>query len=279
MATLLDSYQHNQSLTKSYAKTFYFSLAFLNKEKRQDIYAIYGFCRYSDNLVDDEPDKIKAENDLNLWRQKLQSGLDTGDTDDIVLKSFIHVVKKYKIDPRLAFELLDGMEMDLKQNRFETYEELLHYCYLVASVPGLLVLNILGFEGGNETLKYASKLGEAMQITNILRDIKEDFERGRIYLPKSDLQNFGVLENDFNRPEPTQELKNLIQEYTSRAKLLYFEAQKGISSLSKDSRFVVKTASKLYSSILDKIEAKEYDVFAGRVHLSSLEKIWKLISF
>jgi phytoene synthase len=279
MPSLLQSYLHNQSLTKSYAKTFYFSLAFLNKEKRQDIYAVYGYCRYSDNLVDDEPDKIKAEKDLNLWRQKLQSGLDLGDSEDIVLKSFIHVVQKYKIDPKLTFELLDGMEMDLKQNRFETYEELLRYCYLVASVPGLLVLNILGFEGGSKTLEYASKLGQAMQITNILRDLKEDFERGRIYLPTSELQEFGVIENDFKLKAPNQELKNLMKVYMSRARSLYLEAQKGIPSLSKDSRFVVKIASKLYSSILDKIESRDYDVFSNRVHLSTLEKIWKIVGF
>jgi len=279
MTTLKKSYQFNQSLTKSYAKTFYFSLAFINKEKRQDIYAIYGFCRYSDNLVDDEPDKIKAEKDLNLWRQKLQSGLDMGDSDDIVLKSFIYVVKKYTIDPKLAFELLDGMEMDLKQNRFETYNELLQYCYLVASVPGLLVLNILGFEGGSKTLEYASRLGQAMQITNILRDVKEDFERGRIYLPTAELQEFGITENDFKLKVPNQELKNLIKEYISRARSLYLEAQKGIPSLSKDSRFVVKTASKLYSSILDKIELNDYDVFSSRAHLSTLEKIWKVVGF
>jgi phytoene synthase len=184
------------------------------------------------------------------------------------------VVKKYKIDPKLAFELLDGMEMDLKQSRFKTYEELLRYCYLVASVPGLLVLNILGFEGGEKTIEYASKLGEAMQITNILRDIKEDFERDRIYLPQRDLQNYGILEKDFSLSQPTQELKNLIKEYISRARSLYLEAQKGIPSLSQDSRFVVKTASKLYSSILDKIETQNFDVFSKRARLSFWEKVW-----
>jgi len=274
MLSLETSFEYNQKLTKEYAKTFYFSLSFLKKEKRQDIYAIYGFCRYSDNMVDDESDLDKASKDLENWRKLLEIGLEKGDSDDIVLKSFIYVVKKYNIEAKLAFELLDGMEMDLKQSRFQTFEELQHYCYLVASVPGLLVLNILGFEGGQKTVEYASKLGEAMQLTNILRDIKEDYGLGRIYLPQTDLKKHSIEDQDFKAGKINQKFENLIQNYIKIAKSFYSESQKGIPNLSSDARFVVKIASVLYSNILVKIQKNNYDVFTKRISLSIWEKFW-----
>jgi 15-cis-phytoene synthase len=276
MITLKDSYLYNQKLTKDYAKTFYLSLAFLNNQKRQDIYAVYGFCRFSDNLVDDEPDKKEAEKNLNLWRTELQAGIDQGDSEDIVLKSFIFVLKKYNIDSKLAFDLLEGMEMDLKQSRFDTYDELLNYCYLVASVPGLLVLNILGYTDKEKAVKYGAELGKAMQLTNILRDLKEDFERDRIYLPKQDLQKYGVSDKDFGLPIPTENLRLLIADYATKANQFYQESNKGIEYLTKDSRFVVKTANKLYSAILLKIQQKNYDVFSKRISLSFWEKLMKI---
>ena len=273
MISLELSYQHNQKLTKSYAKTFYLVSKFLPKAVRNDIYAVYGFCRHSDNLVDEEPDLSKAKNDLEAWRKALQTSIEVGQSDDIVLKSFIYAVKKYNIDPKLAFDLLDGMEMDLVQSRYRSFDDLLKYCYLVASVPGLLVLNILGWDKKTDTKKAAIALGQAMQITNILRDIKEDYSRGRIYLPLDDLQKYGISETDFAAQKISPRLIDLVKNYIQRARELYQNSEQGLAGLSANSRFAVRLANKMYGSILDKIEQNQYDVFTKRASLSLWEKI------
>ncbi len=277
---LRDAYVHCRNITRKYAKTFYLATRFLPHHKQRSIFAIYGLCRFLDNLVDEAEDLI-AENPVKLqavsqtlseWKEKLRHTYEGEPSDNPILLAFSDVLRRHDIAITLPFELIDGVAMDLTKNRYETFEELYDYSYKVASVVGLMISEVFGYKD-RAALKHAVDLGIAMQLTNILRDVGEDLLRDRIYLPAGDLRRFGVSEDDLFGHRMNDAFRELMRFQIERARSYYASADKGIPMLTPDSQVPVRLARHNYARILDQIEANDYDVFTRRAYLSLTRKM------
>lgn len=292
-AELAEAYEFCREITKKYAKSFYFSARFLKKEKRQPIYALYALCRLVDDEVDAaevrrEPEAVQA---VENWKRKLDEiytnkipakaqsrkeeskGQRTKDKgQNLVLLAWRDMLRKYRIRQELALELMRGVVQDTHVKRYESFAELYLYCFRVASTVGLMSSEIFGYEKP-ETLDYAEALGIAMQLTNILRDIKEDAAMGRIYLPQEDLRRFRVSEEQIFAGRVDDNFVRLIRFQIERAREYYRKAELGIPLLEKDARFCVLLAARIYGAILNEIERQNYDVFAARAHTTKFQKI------
>lgn len=283
------AYKYCENVTKSHAKSFYFAAKFLPKHKRKAVYPIYAFCRHVDDAIDeigdgDEALAIQVVEDWKLhlnavYRKDNKEQRTKNKEQDQVLLAWQDLLKTYNIPQKLPFELMQGVLMDTHIKRYETFDELYVYCYRVASTVGLMASEIFGYED-EKTLEYAEALGIAMQLTNILRDIKEDAAMDRIYLPQEDLHKFNVSEDQIFANKYNENFVELIKFQINRANNYYAIAEKGIALLAKDTRFTVLLASRIYKQILQKIEAQKYNVFLDRAHttltqkLFSLPKIW-----
>jgi phytoene synthase len=267
-------FKYARSLTAHHAKSFYFSANMLPKEKRWATFALYGFCRYVDNLIDvPRPRHQKEiENELNYLKNEIITSNRTGESEHPIIRPFISVVKHFDIPIEYALDLIKGVEMDTHKNRYHSYDELYLFAYRVAGVVGLMMTPLLGYSDP-EAFEHAEKLGIAMQLTNILRDIKEDKEMNRIYLPTDELAKFNVSERDIFEENMTDELKKLIKFQVDRAHQFYNEADEGIKMLDRDAQFAIYSASKIYRGILKKIEMQNYNPFLGRVFVPQRKKI------
>ncbi len=276
---LKDAYAHCRAITRYYAKTFYMATRFLPNEKQRSIFAIYGLCRYLDNLVDEAEDLINNTGfDISEVDQKLDSfkynliGVYEGrDSHDPILTAFADTLKKFHIPINLPFELMDGVRSDLTKNRYANFHEVYNYSYKVASVVGLMTSRVFGYSEP-KALDYAIDLGIAMQLTNILRDIGEDLDRDRIYLPKDEMMMFGVSEADLFNGLLSDSFIDLMKFQIQRARKYYERADTGIKMLERDSRLPVYLARYNYARILDKIEENDYNVFGQRAYLNKMEK-------
>ena len=289
------AYKYCEKVTRHYAKSFYFAAKFLPKDKQPAVYALYALCRHLDNEVDDAEvkDSVAAIKAVEIWKSKLisnakaQSDMDAKKIDDktnpkfkiqnsksmdLVLLAWTDTLTKYNIPKKLPLELMEGVLMDTHIKRYETFDELYVYCYRVASTVGLMSSEILGYSKP-EALDYAEALGIAMQLTNILRDIREDSEMGRIYLPQEDLRRFKVTEQQIFEQRLDENFVNLMKFETKRARQFYQKAELGIPMLEKNSRFGVLLASRIYSRILDEIERQNYDIFTNRAHTTTRQKM------
>ena len=276
---LRPAYSHCRAITRFYAKTFYMATRFLPNEKQRSIFAIYGLCRYLDNLVDEFEDLAENQSldiseidcKLNVFKQNLTAIYEGRRSEDPILTAFADTLQKYHIPIDLPFLLIDGVRSDLDKNRYNNFQELYNYSYKVASVVGLMTSRVFGYED-EAALEYAIDLGIAMQLTNILRDVGEDLDRNRIYLPADELEMFGVTERDLFSGKISKNFTELMKFQVQRARKYYEKADKGISMLHKDSRLPVYLARYNYSRILDKIEENDYDVFGERAYLNGFEK-------
>lgn len=273
------AYSHCRAITKKHAKTFYMATRFLPNQKQRSIFAIYGLCRYLDDLVDETEDLVQQKkiNDtevtsrLEAFRIKLISTYRGVEHGNPVLLSFADVLNVHKISLELPLTLLDGVKMDLSKNRYSTFDELYEYSYKVASVVGLMTSEVFGYDDP-KAMNHAVDLGIAMQLTNILRDVGEDLDKNRIYLPKEDLDTFNITEDELFEKKYTDRFVNLMKFQIKRARDFYKSAEEGISMLTKDSRLPVMLAKENYSRILNKIEENNYRVFHQRAYLNSSEK-------
>jgi 15-cis-phytoene synthase len=285
-AELEKAYAYCERVTREHAKSFYFSANFLPKAKQPPIYALYALCRHVDDEVDEAEihSEIAAIKAVERWQKRLESVYNgtndetpkTNKEQNLVLFAWQDLLKTYKIPPNLPLELMKGVLMDTHTNRYETFDELYVYCYRVASTVGLMSSEIFGYEGGQTTLDYAEALGIAMQLTNILRDVKEDAAMNRIYLPKEDLRRFNISEEDIFANKFDDKFIEMMKFQISRARDYYAKAEKGIPFLSKDTRFCVLLAARIYSRILDKIEQQNYNVFKSRVYTTKAQKIFSI---
>lgn len=277
---LKSAYAECRRITRHHAKTFYMATRFLPNHKQRGIFAIYSLCRYMDDLVDEAEDLVQRQKisrrdireKLDCWKQQLRDTYEGRAQDSTILIAFSDVLRRHHIPIEMPLELMDGVCMDLFKNRYNTFEELYDYSFKVASIVGLMTSNVFGYESP-EALGYAVDLGIAMQLTNILRDVGEDLERNRIYLPKEDLQKFGVTEQDLFNHVLDENVIDLLAFQISRARRYYKRSDTGIALLSRDSRLPVYMARKNYSRILDKIEENNYNVFEMRAYLNATEKI------
>lgn len=268
------SFEHARLLTAHYSKSFYISARMLPRERRWATYALYGFCRYADNLIDNPRQRSAAEllAEADFIATELQIAYRTGESEHPVIHPFIVVAKRYGIPIEYPLDLLEGVKMDLQRSRYRTFEDLYLFCYRVAGVVGLMMIHVLGYKN-KAAFQYAEKLGVAMQLTNILRDVKEDKNMGRIYLPREELRCFGLSEQDIIHERMTDNLRELMKFQVERAHHYYEEANRGIPMLYRKSQFAIYSASKIYRGILRKIEARDYNPFLGRVFVSQLKKI------
>lgn len=265
-----EAYEKCQTITRTHAKSFYFSSHVLPRQKRLASYAVYAFCRRADNAVDvaEGPRRQdEALRNVGEIRGELLAVFDDTRPVDGPLLALRDTVEQYQIPREYFLDLLRGVEMDLTKTRYETFEDLREYCYCVASVVGLMMTRIFGLTS-ETALRNAIDLGTAMQLTNILRDVKEDYAMGRVYLPQEDLDRFGYTEEDLARGVVNQEFVSLMQFEISRAREYYQSAEQGVSFLADaGSRYCVRLMSATYAGILDRIEERMYDVFSHRAHV------------
>jgi phytoene synthase len=268
-----ESYEYCRRVARSRAKNFYYSFLLLSGQQRKAMCAIYAFMRYCDDLSD-EPGANRAA--IERWRDEMESALDGRFSGHPVWPAFHHTVRRFGIPREYFREMIDGVASDLEPRRIESFDELYRYCYQVASVVGLTTIHIFGFDTPS-ALPLAEKCGVAFQLTNILRDIREDAERGRVYLPAEDLCRFGVTEEDLcsgNRGEP---FLRLMRFEAGRARAYYDESRPLLDLIHPRSRPSLKALISIYSRLLERIERSNYDVFTRRVRLSPLEKSWIVV--
>lgn len=274
-APLDQSYRLCSEIARRTAKNFYYSFLVMPREKRRAMCAVYAFMRRSDDIADSAANPAVAREGLRAWRRQVEEALTGKDATDPILPALVDTVRRYKIPVKHFHELLDGTEMDQTRTRYETFEELYRYCYHVASAVGLVVLPIFGYRG--EAAKVpAEACGLAFQLTNILRDVKEDAQMGRIYLPLEDLRKFGVSEDDIMNARAAPEFVELMKFEAGRAREFYRKAQPLLGMINPDSRGTLAVMIGIYRGILDKIEAKDFAVLDERVRLSKAEK-WKIV--
>jgi phytoene synthase len=280
---LREAFAFCRNVTKTYARTFYLATRFLPNRKQRGIFAIYALCRYMDNLVDGMEDLVQAEKIqpselpgiIADWKKKLIETFSGTTYNDPILMAMQHVLLDYSVPLQHPLDLLDGVTQDLSKKSYANFDELYDYCYKVASVVGLMTSEVFGYSDP-KALVYAEYLGIAMQLTNILRDVKEDAAMGRIYLPEDEMKQFGVSSEQIFENRLDDKLIALIKFNIDRARRYYTEADKGIALLSRDSRIPVAMARFNYARILDKIEAMEYNVFAGRAKVGGVQKLGAL---
>ena len=267
-ARLAEAYDYCAALTAIHSCSFSLATRLLPAGKRRAMRALYAFCRVSDDIVDRPgPD---AEQRLDEWKLKTFSA--QPNDDDLVALAWADTRQRFAIPPRYAEQLIEGVGRDLVQTRYETFDELAAYAYGVASTVGLMSMHIVGFSGP-QAIPYAIKLGVALQITNILRDVGEDHRAGRVYLPTQELADYGLSEADLAGGQVNERWRRFMRFQIQRNRRLYAEAWPGIAMLHKDGRLAVAAAAGFYQEILSDIEAHDYDVFKRRAHIGGHAKL------
>ncbi len=261
-----------QEKTRQSSSTFYYSFLFLDKAQRQAMTALYAYCREVDDVVDECSDSSIAANKLNWWREEIHN-LFHGKPNHPVTLALKTSLCHFPLQEKYFLELISGMEMDLHSHQYQTFNELTLYCYRAASVVGLLTIEILGYKNKN-TYDYAHNLGTALQLINILRDVKEDAKRRRIYIPQDELQQFGVTQSMLLNGENSTQTQALFEYQAQRAEQFY---DKAFSSLADTDRFSQRTGiimAELYLALLKKIKLQKYPVLEKRVSVAKLKKLW-----
>ncbi len=272
-ALLRNAYRYATAITAQYSKSFYFASAFLPSPKRQAVRALYAFCRTVDDIVDVGIEGKDPRQALHAWRQIVQHP--PMELQEPVALAWVDTLTRFTIPRQYALQLIDGVTQDLEHQRYRTFDQLATYCYSVASTVGLMSMHIIGYES-QEAFPYAIKLGVALQLTNILRDVGDDYRNGRLYLPIEELEAFGLDESDIFVGQVTDRWRQFMRFQILRTRQLYAEAFPGIRFLNREGRLAIGVALDIYRAILDKIEANDYDVFRRRAHLSAREKAIRL---
>ena len=265
----------NKIYKENYKSNFYYSFAFLPKNKRTAINKFYSFCQISDEIADCDLEQDIKKKNLQEWKNELKLAFESK-SNIFILNEIKDIAEQFSIPKSLFFELLEGMEMDLNNKTYNTYQDLECYCYKVASVVGLIIIKIVGYK--NKTAEdYAINLGKALQLTNILRDVKNDYKMGRIYFPLDDLHSFNVKKEFFKDEILTKELFNLLQSYYYKA-ISYYNAADSLLDKEDKRRFLVPIIMRnIYYSILVKIKDNNFDVFNYNYKLSKFQKIYIIL--
>ncbi|MBZ5576458.1 MAG: phytoene/squalene synthase family protein [Acidobacteriia bacterium] len=271
--TVEQSYAYCRRVARSRAKNFYYSFLLLSAQQRKAMCAIYAFMRYCDDLSD-EPGATRAA--IDRWHAELDDALEGRFSGHPVWPAFHHTVRRFGIPREYFSEMIEGVASDLEPRQLETFDQLYRYCYQVASVVGLTIIHIFGFDTPR-ALPLAEKCGVAFQLTNILRDLREDAERGRLYLPAEDLRRFCVNPEDLCAGRRTEGFLQLMRFEGARARAYYTEAMPLLDLVHRRSRRSLWALISIYSELLERIERANYDVFTRRVRLSALEKSWIVV--
>lgn len=283
LASLEESYEYCRQITAKYSKTFYLGTLLMPKAKRSAIWAIYVWCRRTDELVDGPQAKLTTPETLDFWEQQLESVFAGQPIDDPDV-ALVDTLQRFPVDIQPFRDMIEGQRMDLCRNRYETFEELNLYCYRVAGTVGLMSSAVLGVDNTHLNAPWypesaylpeeeAIALGIANQLTNILRDVGEDTGRNRIYLPLEDLKRFNYSEQDLFNGVIDDRWRSLMQFEIDRAREYYQKAESGIKALNPDGRWPVWSALMLYQGILDVIIKNDYDVFSRRAFVPTPNKM------
>jgi phytoene synthase len=270
-APLGASYEWCERVARAQAKNFYYSFLLLSRPQRQAMCAIYAFMRYCDDLSDDEgiPDRAA---EIARWRGDLEAALQGSAGEHQLWPAFIDAVARYKIPHQYFFDMIEGVASDLEPRRIATFEELYGYCYHVASVVGLTIIHIFGFESP-QALDLAERCGIAFQLTNILRDVREDAGKNRVYLPAEDFEHFGVSAETL---EPRDRFLKLMEFEANRAREYYQQSAPLIDLVDAGSRSSLRALIGIYRRLLDRIVTSNYDVLERRIRVPTWEKLWVL---
>ncbi|GAV61747.1 SQS_PSY domain-containing protein [Cephalotus follicularis] len=260
-----------------YAKTFYLGNLLMPPERRRAIWAIYVWCRRTDELVDGPNASHITPTALDRWEARLED-LFQGRPFDMLDAALSDTVAKFPVDIQPFKDMIEGMRLDLKKTRYKNFDELYLYCYYVAGTVGLMSVPVMGIapesQATTESVYNAAlALGIANQLTNILRDVGEDASRGRIYLPQDELAQAGISDDDIFAGKVTDKWRNFMKNQIKRARMFFHEAEKGVTELSRPSRWPVWASLLLYRQILDEIEANDYNNFTKRAYVSKAKKI------
>jgi phytoene synthase len=274
-ASLGKAYQQAANTTAAHSKSFYFASGLLPEEKRSAVRALYAFCRTVDDIVDEVESKKDRDFELDYWRNVVETA--SSSPDDLVASAWTDTLIRYHIPRHFALQLIDGVARDLCQSRYQTFDDLATYCYGVASTVGLMSMYIVGFKS-HGAVPYAIKLGVALQMTNILRDVGEDYRNGRLYLPREELAFHGIREADIAEGCVTDNWRQFMKFQIDRTRQLYKDSWAGIKILEREGQLAIGAASTLYEGILKDIEDHDYNVFDRRASLSAWEKIAHLPS-
>ena len=269
------SYEECKRLNSLHGKTYYLATLLLPAAKRPFVHALYGFARYADEIVDDLSSTLtplEKADVLNKWSSEVLAGLKSGSTSDAVGKALIDTVQRFNIPHQHFVDFLHSMEMDLTVTHYQTFDDLYEYVYGSAAVIGLEMVPILGGDIVN-SLTAAKDLGVAFQLANFIRDVGEDLERGRIYLPLDELAQFGVSPEMLNLRKLTPEIINALKFQIARVRDLQKAAEPGIALLDKTSQPCIRAASELYCGIVDEVEKIGYDIFNKRAKTSTARRI------
>lgn len=272
---LAADYRTCQAVQRRFGKSYYFATRFFPPELRPHVHALYAFVRLPDQWVDEPArnDPREIARYIDEYERTLQRALAGEWVDEPVLRAFAHTARLFQIPESYMHDFLNSMRQDLYRTRYRTYSELQHYMWGSAAVVGAMMLCL--FRCHHQTLlPPATRMGEAMQMTNFLRDVGEDWQRGRIYLPQEDMERFGVTERDIAEGRLSESVVELLRFEVERTRALYREAEAGIPLLPSEYRYPVLLGSRLYARILERIEANGYDVFRQRAHTSLLQKMW-----
>ena len=269
------SYTECKRLNSLHGKTYYLATLLLPPAKRPFVHALYGFARYADEIVDDLNSKLTDEEkalELKVWGNQVLKDITNGASSDHIGRALVDTVKRFNI-PIAHFEaFLHSMTMDLTVSEYETFEDLMEYVYGSASVIGLQMVPILG-STSPEALVAAEKLGTAFQLANFIRDVDEDLDRGRIYLPIAELKAHGVSHEMLHARVLTPQIKGALKEQISRVRRLQAEAAPGIKLLSPESQACIEAASELYCGIVDEVEKIDFQIFEKRAKTSSWRRM------
>ncbi len=264
--------QYCQDKAAASGSSFYYSFLFLPGEKRRAITALYAFCREVDDVVDECTDEQVARTTLNWWRGQVAE-IYAGRPQHPVALALVSVVKQFNLPQEHLLEIIDGMEMDLNQPRYSDFKSLQLYCYRVASVVGLLSVEIFGYSD-RQTLKYAHDLGIAFQLTNIIRDVGEDARRNRIYLPMDEMKQFGVTAADLLNANESENFHKLMAFQIERAQRFYQQALAQLPEVDKKSQRTGLIMAAIYRATLDEVVKSGCHVLKERVSLTPLRKLW-----
>jgi phytoene synthase len=273
------SYAECKRLNSLHGKTYFLATLLLPKEKRPYVHALYGFARYADEIVDDLNSTltdVEKADALNSWGAQVLQDLKAGRSNDPIAAALVDTAKKFEIPIEYFQAFLNSMKMDLTITEYQTYEDLYEYVYGSAAVIGLQMVHILGTVASSdltEAKKAAEKLGVAFQLANFIRDVGEDLDRGRVYLPVTELQVHGVTRDMLEDKVLTPQIRSALKEQVRRVRRLQEESNAGIKLLSPRSRDCILAASELYCGIVDEVEKIDYEVFTTRAKTSNWRRL------
>jgi len=269
---LLASYRSAEAVARKQARNFYYSFVVLPQDKRRAFYAVYAFMRHCDDISDGTDSNETKRELLEDWRNQLNEAYSDNSCKNPILPAFRDSVRRFSIPAQYFHWIIDGAEMDLNTVQYETFDDLYKYCFHVASAVGFVCLQIFGFED-ERAREYAEQCGIAFQLTNILRDVREDAEMGRIYLPAEDLKKFEYMPEELQSGIVDERFRNLMRFEADRAKHYYSKARNLLPLVEKASKPALWAMMEIYERLLDRIVQQRFDVFQNRISLTRVKKI------